>query len=312
MSFNAMAWAARCKTGSPTKKLILLLLADRANDKGFCFPSIETIAEDCELGTTAVKSNIKSLSDSGFLSVERRKDGGAYMRNVYHLDLNCCEVRRDEGVSREASMDENHGHLATNPETLGDQNHRREVSTNQSLEPIKESDIYVEGSHKTPVEDSPIPPTPGSAAPPSPAENERKRAKELESGFLDAMSRAKGRKLISKPTGEGICRLMKKGVTEQEIIRAFNWLYENARDPYCPVVESGKALYDKWDKVQAGMARSGYSGPSGHKERAVLKNGVLYFVDKPKCESQYMRTNYLPEHDAQYEILTPEQFKGGK
>jgi len=310
MSFKAMSWAASVKTKTSTQKLILLLLADRSNDDGFCFPSLQTIADDACMSRQCVIENIKKLAGHRLISVTRRTisdaDSGQTRNtsNIYKLNTEVVnEVdHRPKGVVNVVDH-------PSQRRLLGVVN---EVDSNLSSEPTNESDIYVEGSHKTPVEDSPIPPTPGSAPPPSPAENERKRAKELEATLLADISRAKGRKLISKPTGEGIYRLLKTGVTEQEVIRAINWLYENARDPYCPVVESGKSLYDKWDKVQAGMARSGYSGSSGHKERAVLKNGVLYFVDKPKCESQYMRTNYLPEHDAQYEILTPEQFKGAK
>ena len=138
MSFKAMTWAVKIKTGSPTKKLILLLLADRANDDGMCFPSIETIAKDCELGATAVKTNIKTLAKAGFLRIEKRRDGGAWLRNLYHLDLNCSDICHDEGVGHEASMVDDRGHLATPPETPSVPGVGREVSTNKSLEPVKE------------------------------------------------------------------------------------------------------------------------------------------------------------------------------
>lgn len=138
MSFNAMAWASKQSTGSPTKKLILLMLADRANDEGYCFPSIDTIASDCELGTTAIKTNIKKLADAGFLRIERRKDGGAFMRNVYHLAVNCSDVSAQRGVGREVSMEpetprDGVGRQVSMGRSPGVHGQGREVSTNQSV-----------------------------------------------------------------------------------------------------------------------------------------------------------------------------------
>lgn len=85
MSFKAMAWATGCKTGSSTKKLILLLLADRSNDDGVCWPSLDTIAADCELSKECVCRNIGQLSKSGFLHIEKLKNVGKYKNNSYHL-----------------------------------------------------------------------------------------------------------------------------------------------------------------------------------------------------------------------------------
>ena len=43
MSFTALAWASKQKTGNGTTKLILLCLANYADDKNSCFPSFKTI-----------------------------------------------------------------------------------------------------------------------------------------------------------------------------------------------------------------------------------------------------------------------------
>ena len=87
MSFKVMAWASQQKTGSPTRKLILLLLADRSNDEGYCWPSIKTIAEDCELKRDAVIRNIKRLEQDGFISIVRRKKDGVNLPNHYRLNI---------------------------------------------------------------------------------------------------------------------------------------------------------------------------------------------------------------------------------
>ena len=49
MSVRAMAWAFEQRVGSPMAKLVLLKLADHADENGECFPSIGRIAADTEM-----------------------------------------------------------------------------------------------------------------------------------------------------------------------------------------------------------------------------------------------------------------------
>jgi len=49
MSMLLTAQAMKLKVGNPTRKLVLLKLADNANDKGECFPSYQHIADHCEV-----------------------------------------------------------------------------------------------------------------------------------------------------------------------------------------------------------------------------------------------------------------------
>jgi hypothetical protein len=71
MSIKVMSrcWDTPC--GSHTKKLVLLALADNANDGGECFPSMETIARKCDLSEQAVRNWIKEMEDDNWLSVDR-------------------------------------------------------------------------------------------------------------------------------------------------------------------------------------------------------------------------------------------------
>jgi len=92
MSFKAMSWAASTKTHTPIQKLILLLLADRANDDGFCFPSMKTIAEDACMSRSAVMENVKKLAAQGLINVTKRtitdEESGKARNtsNLYHLN----------------------------------------------------------------------------------------------------------------------------------------------------------------------------------------------------------------------------------
>lgn len=87
MSNLAITWALSQKTGSPTSKLILLKLADQANDEGFCWPSQTTISKHCEVSRETVNRHIKRLESSGFLRVQRRFDGNCQLSSYYHLNI---------------------------------------------------------------------------------------------------------------------------------------------------------------------------------------------------------------------------------
>ena len=53
-----------------TQKLVLLALADWANDDGLCWPSIDRVAVKSSLKRRAVQMTIRSLEESGFLRRE--------------------------------------------------------------------------------------------------------------------------------------------------------------------------------------------------------------------------------------------------
>ena len=61
MSMQLMAYAMSLKVGNPLRKLVLLKLADNANDKGECFPSYQHIADQCEISRRAVMGHIQAL-----------------------------------------------------------------------------------------------------------------------------------------------------------------------------------------------------------------------------------------------------------
>jgi DNA-binding Lrp family transcriptional regulator len=55
---------------SSTQKLVLLALADWANDEGLCWPSINRLAIKASLTSRAVQKTIRSLEDAGFIRRE--------------------------------------------------------------------------------------------------------------------------------------------------------------------------------------------------------------------------------------------------
>jgi hypothetical protein len=82
-----MVKAMKAKVGNPLRKLVLLKLADNANDQGECWPSYNYIAEQCEMSRRSVMDHVKKLEKSGFLRREYRKGVKGNSSNVFHLDF---------------------------------------------------------------------------------------------------------------------------------------------------------------------------------------------------------------------------------
>ncbi|WP_073850046.1 helix-turn-helix domain-containing protein [Escherichia coli] len=87
MSMNLMAKAMNIKVGNPLRKLILIKLADNANDNGECWPSYQHVADQCEVSRSTVKSHIRALEEMGLLKRECRRKGELNQSNVFYLTL---------------------------------------------------------------------------------------------------------------------------------------------------------------------------------------------------------------------------------
>ncbi|MCO7217869.1 helix-turn-helix domain-containing protein [Halomonas sp. OfavH-34-E] len=87
MSLMMMTEAFKKKVGNPARKLVLVKLADNANDQGECWPSYGHIAEECEMGRSTVKAHIKALADAGYLTIQIRRRGEQNASNMYKLTL---------------------------------------------------------------------------------------------------------------------------------------------------------------------------------------------------------------------------------
>jgi hypothetical protein len=84
------ARAMSIKTGNPIRKLVLIKLADNANDNGECWPSYQHIADHCECSRSAVREHIEALIEMGLLKKLNRpgvKNGKGNASNVYTLNL---------------------------------------------------------------------------------------------------------------------------------------------------------------------------------------------------------------------------------
>ncbi|MFA0712129.1 helix-turn-helix domain-containing protein [Vibrio splendidus] len=76
------------KTGSPISKLVLLKLADNADARGVCFPSLNYLAQYCEVSVRTVKRHVNELERQGFVKrIKRFDDSGRQRSNIYQLRL---------------------------------------------------------------------------------------------------------------------------------------------------------------------------------------------------------------------------------
>ncbi|MFW9605273.1 MAG: helix-turn-helix domain-containing protein [Pseudomonas sp.] len=87
MSMELMVKAMKIKVGNPLRKLVLLKLADNANDHGECWPSYQHIADQCEIDRSTVRKHIKQLEVQGLLRIENRLGPLGNSSNLYTLIL---------------------------------------------------------------------------------------------------------------------------------------------------------------------------------------------------------------------------------
>ena len=87
MSMELMVKAMKTKVGNPLRKLVLIKLADNANDMGECWPSYQHVADQCEIARSTVKSHIRELEKAGLVRREYRRKGELNQSNLFHLNL---------------------------------------------------------------------------------------------------------------------------------------------------------------------------------------------------------------------------------
>lgn len=88
MSMLLMVAAMKAKLGNPTRKLVLIKLADNANDEGICWPSYRHVADHCEVDRKTVIRHVQWLEENKFLTKQYRKDEERGNKsNVYRVDI---------------------------------------------------------------------------------------------------------------------------------------------------------------------------------------------------------------------------------
>lgn len=83
MSIKVMSWVWDQGPDDQTELLVLLALADIADDAGKCWPSVGTLAGRCRMSDRNVRRVIRKLEDGGWLATEQHP--GRNRTNTYRI-----------------------------------------------------------------------------------------------------------------------------------------------------------------------------------------------------------------------------------
>ncbi|KQY27193.1 helix-turn-helix domain-containing protein [Rhizobium sp. Root482] len=87
MSFDATNWAIKQRGMKPATKIVLWHLCDRFHPDHGCFPSQDTLANDCEMSRSTLNVHLDALEGSGLiLRIQSRRAGSKQQeRTKYHF-----------------------------------------------------------------------------------------------------------------------------------------------------------------------------------------------------------------------------------
>lgn len=87
MSIKAMmhVWQHSRQRGSAL--VVMLALADMANDDGECYPGKGKLSEKCRLTVRNLTEVLRKLEAAGEISIHRRRNGKFNQSNVYRIEL---------------------------------------------------------------------------------------------------------------------------------------------------------------------------------------------------------------------------------
>lgn len=88
MSVKAVTWALEQEIGDAIQHLLLVNLANYADQNGYCFPGQELLAKRIGRSTDSVQRHLKKLEARGLISRERRStDAGFRTSDLYKLHI---------------------------------------------------------------------------------------------------------------------------------------------------------------------------------------------------------------------------------
>lgn len=140
MSMILMVQAMKTKTGNPSRKLVLMKLADNANDDGVCWPKVEYIADHCEMSERTVQRHLRDLEKQGLIRItERKRSNSVNSSNLYTLTLN---GRSEPPTPPENTSNIEDDNLSPYPDTM--------TPSKENLSPYPDNLTPSEGDSVTP------------------------------------------------------------------------------------------------------------------------------------------------------------------
>ena len=125
-------WDSDYAKKTPARLLVMLKLADHANDDGFCHPSQKTLAEKCGLARPTVNGIIKELENDKKITVIRDRYFCSYQLFFYNSDVSrddTLDVTLDDTLNSQMSSVVNQMSAEMTPDvSRDDTNHQRTIN----------------------------------------------------------------------------------------------------------------------------------------------------------------------------------------
>jgi len=87
VSVRASTWAWSLEEVMGSEALVLLALADQANDEGLCWPSQEKLAPKARQSVSTLRRSLRSLEKMGLLTTITRSSTRGRRSNLYLLHI---------------------------------------------------------------------------------------------------------------------------------------------------------------------------------------------------------------------------------
>ena len=150
------------------KKMVLLALADSANDEGTnCFPSVATIVEKCSMSERAIQGHLQALEKTGLISRKERSGRSTnYTLNVEQIkELVLLRKRQKAAQHPELAVDNptptsevihNSSSAMTPAESAGVPANPHSTHTPAEFAGVQNLHLPPQNLHPTPAESAPI------------------------------------------------------------------------------------------------------------------------------------------------------------
>ena len=219
MSMLLMVQAMKAKVGNPLRKLVLVKLADQANDDGECWPSYQSIADACEMSRRTVISHIEWLEENGFLRRNYRKSKEGLSRSnvfVLTIDSSANAAPRSANNSPSSANAAPPGSANAAP---GGANAALIETVNESINVESVNESVARAAHATPPADTPD----DESDPPCPDAKPEKRTEGGKREGQEAEPKVKRMSALAAFTAF----LVERGVSQQ-VARDW-WAYRNGK-----------------------------------------------------------------------------------
>jgi len=145
MSIEIMSTIWKLAEIGGTELLVLLALADFANDEGICWPSLKTVSRKARISERQTGRVIASLKKKGYLSIQHRLTGEAtYTSNLYVITPVTLTPPPGDNLSPPGDThDTTPGDIAVTPP--GDIAMANKSSVNHQVKPLKKDGAFSKG-----------------------------------------------------------------------------------------------------------------------------------------------------------------------